>query len=475
MNKDSHQQALDLSDSRRTDPYIAGRARLYNLPYAFVTPERVLVVGAGTGNDVAAALRNAPEAQIDAVEIDPVIARLGRTLHPERPYDAPNVDVIIDDARSFLQKSDEPYDLIVFGFLDSHRLFSHMSSVRMDNYVYTLENFRRVRERLTPDGIAAVTFTIHEKWIADRIFTVMTKAFGHPPLVYQGDGNGWGTTFLIGREPLSPPAGSTRHRRGHGRALRSSPIGAGSRGSYSATEGYLDGSLFSDHAELLTDDWPFLYMRARTIPPNYLLALVLTFLASLVLIWRAVPAIDMKRPCNWNFFALGAAFALLETRAITEIALVFGSTWLTNTIVIGAILIMILLANMVVSRWHPPLRLVYGGLFAVVIIDYLFPLQRLLGLDFWAQVVTAGLRVAAPMFFAGIIFARWFEKTDTPSSALGANLIGAVLGGLLEYLSLVIGLRQLYVFVLLFYLASATIAWRSNEVSSPDRSPVTTA
>ena len=97
----------------------------------------------------------------------------------------------------------------------------------------------------------------------------------------------------------------------------------------------------------------------------------------------------------------------------------------------------------------------------MVIIDYLFPLQRLLGLGFWTQVAAAGLRVAAPMFFAGIIFARWFEQTKTPSTALGANLIGAVFGGLLEYLSLVIGLRQLYVLVLVFYAVSAAFAWRS--------------
>jgi hypothetical protein len=104
---------------------------------------------------------------------------------------------------------------------------------------------------------------------------------------------------------------------------------------------------------------------------------------------------------------------------------------------------------------------VYGGLFAVVIVDYLFPLQTLLGLDFWAQVLAAGVRVAAPMFFAGIIFACWFERTTTPSAALGANLIGAVVGGLLEYLSLVIGLRQLYVLALVFYATSAVLAWRS--------------
>ncbi len=359
VNKDSHQQALNLSDPS-TDPYIAGRARLYNLPYTFTSPERVLIVGAGTGNDAAAALRNAPDARIDAVEIDPVIARLGKSLHPEHPYAADNVNVVVDDARSYLQKSDDKYDLIVFGFLDSHRLFSHMSSVRMDNYVYTLENFRRVRDRLTDDGLVAVTFTIHEKWIADRIFTVMTKAFGHQPLVYQGDSNGWGTTFLVGRQPLTVPDAALVIDK----ATAEGQVFADSdriTWRYSDTEGYLDPSMFSAHAELLTDDWPFLYMRSRSIPPNYLLALILTFIGSVLLVWFAVPSIDMKRPSNWNFFALGAAFALLETRAITEIALVFGSTWMTNTIVIGAILIMILIANMVVRRWHPPLHLGLRG------------------------------------------------------------------------------------------------------------------
>ena len=298
----------------------------------------------------------------------------------------------------------------------------------------------------------------------------MTEAFGHPPLVYQGDSNGWGTTFLIGRDPLTPPDGAAVIDRATGdRELFADTNRITWR--YSDTEGYVAPGLFSDDAELLRDDWPFLYMRSRSIPPNYLLALILTFIGSLILVWRAVPSIDMKRPSNWNFFALGAAFALLETRAITEIALVFGSTWLTNTIVIGAILVMILLANLVVARWHPPLRFVYAGLFAVVVIVYLFPLQRLLGLPFWAQVLAAGLRVAAPMFFAGIIFARWFQQTKTPSSALGANLIGAVLGGLLEYLSLVIGLRHLYLLVLVFYAVSATIAWRSDEFRARD--PVT--
>jgi hypothetical protein len=465
VNKDSHQQALDLSGDTVSNDYIEARQRLYDLPYRMTEANKILVVGAGTGNDVAAALRNAPTAAVDAVEIDPVIASLGTAIHPEHPYDSPRVRVSVDDARSFLQRSDSQYDLIVFGFLDSHRLFSHMSSVRLDNYVYTLENFNRVADRLAPRGLVAVTFTVHEKWIADRIFTVMTAAFGHRPLVYQGDANAWGTTFLIGHQPLQMPANApliddpTARSKVIGNAIRISWL-------YSDVEGFLNPDLFSTEAEMLTDDWPFLYMAQRSVPPNYLFALVLTVLASLVVVWRTVPTVDTYRPSNWNFLLLGAAFALLETRGITEIALVFGSTWLTNTIVIGAILVMILLANLVVSRWRPRLGVVYGGLLLALALDYLLQLQGLLQYGFWVQVAVAGVRVAAPLFFSGIIFARWFERTSTPAAALGANLVGAVIGGLLEYTSLVIGLRELYLLAIAFYAASFLISFR---LPDPDR------
>ena len=454
VNKDSHQQALDLSDRHVGNPWIASRQRLYDLPYRFGQPEKVLVVGAGTGNDVAAALRNAPGATIDAVEIDPVIATLGRELHPEQPYAEPNVRVHIDDARSFLQKSDEQYDLIAFGFLDSHRLFSQMSSVRMDNYVYTAENFESVRDHLAPGGLVAVTFTVHEKWIADRIFTVMEHVFGHAPLVYQGNAEAWGTTFLIGRDELPVPADAKTIDRvtfGEKVVEQSQRI----TWRYSDIEGFVDPAEFSSGEALLTDEWPYLYMRSRSVPANYLIVLVLTVVVSLPLVALTVPRISLRRPSNWNFFLLGAAFALLETRGITEVALVFGSTWITNSIVISAILLMILLANLVVARLPGiALRWVYAALLAALLFNYFVSLRGILELDFWAQVVVSGIQVAGPLFFSGIVFARWFERAEDTSSALGANLMGAVVGGLLEYASLVVGLRQLYLVALLFYALS---------------------
>lgn len=460
VNKDSHQQALDLSDAHIDDPSVASHRRLYEIPYTFAKPRKVLVIGAGTGNDVAAALRRAPDATVDAVEIDPVIAKLGRQLHPERPYSNPNVRVHIDDARSFLQKNDEKYDVIAFGFLDSHRLFSQMSSVRMDNYVYTVQNFENVRRHLAPGGIVAVTFTVHEKWIADRIFTAMAHVWGRDPLVYQGDVHSWGTTLLIGPPDLRVPDGAPTvdHQ-----TLETQVLGQGERRTWRYTpgvEGFIDPSEFSDRSVLLTDEWPYLYMRERGVPANYLIMLGLALVASLALIGFSVSKVDFRRASNWNFLLLGAAFAMLEVKGITEIALVFGSTWITNSIVISAILLMILLANLVVTRTRGvPLRWVYVGLFAALLFNYFVSLRGLLDLGFWLQVIVAGAQVAGPLFFSGIIFARWFERAENTGAALGANLMGAVLGGLLEYGSLAVGLRQLYLVALLFYACSFALTF----------------
>lgn len=463
VNKDALQFPLDLSGRYQQIPRIASEEHQYNLPYTFIHPRRVLVLGAGTGNDVAAALRNAPDATIDAVEIDPVVAQLGRTLHPEHPYLNPRVRVHVTDARSFLQQTSQKYDLIVFGKLDSHRVFSHMSSVRMDNYVYTREDLETVRRRLAPGGIVAMGFVVHQKWIADRLYTLLDRVFGHVPLVYQTDRLAFDTVFFIGNRHLSVPPGAPTisHAQFQQDVLRGDPYGTW---HYSTLQGFLDSSALSTHSTLLSDDWPYLYMQDRTIPANYLIVLVLTILVSVLLIWLTVPRIDFGSPENWNFLLLGAGFALQETKGITDIALLFGSTWITNIIVISSILLVILLANLVVTRWQAaramPLSWIYIALFAVLLFNYFVPLRGLLEYGFWVQVFASGMRVAGPIFFSGIIFARWFERTSTPSSALGANLMGAVVGGLSEYSSLALGLSDLYLLALLFYGLSFALGQR---------------
>src|SRR5262249_32794546 len=144
VNQDSHQQALDLSGRFDRVADLATRRRIYDEPYRFGVNGDVLIVGAGTGNDVAAALR-AGARSVDAVELDPVILEIG-AAHPEAPYRDARVRTVNSDARGYLRRTDRRYDKIVLGYLDSHSLFSAMSSVRLDNFVYTKEFFRELRD-----------------------------------------------------------------------------------------------------------------------------------------------------------------------------------------------------------------------------------------------------------------------------------------------------------------------------------------
>ena len=454
VNRDSHQEALDLSDDAPASEFLASRRHLYDLPYTVSSPADVLILGAGTGNDVAAALR-AGAARVDAVEIDPVIAELGE-LHPERPYADSRVQLYVDDARSFLQKSEREYDLVVFGFLDSHRLFSSMSSVRLDNYMYTVENIENVRRHLGDDGLLALTFTVHEKWIADRLFSLLSQVFGHEPTVYQGNQRAWGTTFLIRSDGPLAPAGPIIGSGQFADEVLSAVQGP--TWAYSATDGFLDSAIFSAATEVPTDDWPYLYMQSRRLPGNYVAVLLFTFVVAVLLIRVTVRRTGLARLENWNFLFLGVAFALLETKGITNIALLFGSTWITSSVVIASILLMILLANLLVL-WAPsiPLVTIYGLLAAVLLFSYFFSLQSLLGLGYEQRLLLAGLQVSLPLLFAGVVFASHFRYVAEPGAALGANLIGAMVGGLLEYSSLLAGQRALFLVALAFYMLSAAV------------------
>jgi hypothetical protein len=132
-----HQQVYSrewLARSFYTWPYEQRRGRRDVAPY-----RHVLVIGAGAGNDVAAALATGAES-VDAVEIDPVLVDLGRRLHPCRPYDDPRVQVAVDDGRSFVRRSTKTYDLIVFALTDSLVKLSALSQLRLENYLFTIES-----------------------------------------------------------------------------------------------------------------------------------------------------------------------------------------------------------------------------------------------------------------------------------------------------------------------------------------------
>ena len=164
-------------------PDLKAAANYYNLPYSLKpNPGRVAIIGAGSGNDVAAALRGGAQ-HVDAIEIDPALEKMGEIFHPEQPFKDKRVTPIINDARAFLRTTNEKFDLIVFGVLDSHTLSSHASSLRLDSYVYTTECFKEARSRLTDNGLICLSFCAMNEKIAKKIYLMLDEAFDHHPPV----------------------------------------------------------------------------------------------------------------------------------------------------------------------------------------------------------------------------------------------------------------------------------------------------
>jgi spermidine synthase len=429
----------------------------YNLPYHFYpNPPRVLVLGAGTGNDVAASLRNGA-GEVDAVEIDPLILKLGRDLHFEHPYSSPRVHAIVDDARSYLQTASKRYDLILFSLLDSQTTNAYYSNIRIDNYVYTVEAMRAVRRLLKPDGIMVVKYWVETPWIGGRLLELVTTSFDSPPVQVGAVNTGYGTPgrFFI-----------------CGSAAR---IDAAMKDPALAEYVRRRSTFPTESARTTTDDWPYFYQREPGVPT----IIVLISAALVPLCWLLLRATGTTgRGIEWHFFFLGAGFLLLETQIISKMALVFGTTWVVNSVVIAALLLLIVGANLVVeSRPQFPVAAAYAGIFATTAIAYFTPLRLLLFSSLALKMLAASLVLCLPVFFAGIVFIRSFAAAGFRGEALGSNLFGALVGGLLESASYWFGLRFLLILAAGLYLASWLTLLRRTEpsparVGSPGVPPV---
>jgi spermidine synthase len=407
----------------------------YELPYRVRPrpPERVAIVGAGTGNDVAAALRSGASF-VDAIEIDPAIQELGRMYHPERPYSDPRVRFVNDDARSFLRTTPGRYDLIVYGLLDSHTLLSHASSVRLDSFVYTVEGLREARAKLRDDGVVSLSFAVLSRELGRKIYLMMREAFdGHPPVCVYAEYDG-SVIFLQAKNG--------------GLELTMELLAR--TGFMDVTGTFADPAL---RADVSTDDWPFFYMPRRVYPRSYLFMVGLLLLLSLALFASFIG--DRPRFSHSAFFFLGAGFMLVETKGITELGLALGNTWQVIGVVIAGVLVMAYLANGVVAALR--IRRPFW--------PYLFLLASLaLGLAVSRgggfAPTTAGrlatvLVLTCPLFFSGIVFSTLIAGTEALSGVMAVNLLGAMCGGLLEYNSMYFGFQFLYWLAIALYLAAA--------------------
>jgi len=449
--------------------------------------ENVLIIGAGSGNDVAAALTHGAQ-HVDAVEIDPAINDIGRAEHPNHPYSDPRVTIHIDDGRSFLRKTHQKYDLVIYALVDSLVLHSGYSNLRLESFLFTREAFADVKTTLKPNGMFAVYNYFRQGWIVARIQKMAAEVFGSKPLVMSlphidsiraGDQISNQISFILMGSANSPLSAITRrfeqhesfwiHKVPHPNDTINGfgPRPVVSTGSPESEWNRFAPTLIDTRGvdRFPSDDWPFLYLRDAAIPGLNIRSMLLIGVLSLAVLYLIGPVRSLRM--NWQMFFLGAGFMLLETKGVVHMALLFGSTWIVNSVVFFAILVMVLASNLYVWAFRPRTLWIYYGLLAAsLIVNIIVPMNVFLALPGWQKTVVSCAVIFVPVFFAGIVFGASFRDSAHPDLDFGSNIAGAILGGLSESFSLLVGFNHMLVIALAFYLLSALLR-RSLPVKVP--------
>ena len=397
----------------------------------------VLVIGAGSGNDVAVALERDAE-HIDAVEIDQRLMDLAKTGHPDEPYADPRVDVHIDDGRAFLERSDKKWDRILLALPDSLALVQGQSAIRLESYLFTVEALEAAKEHLKPGGSFAMYNYYRQDWLVDRYANTMASVFDQPPCVSR-----W-PVFSLAVLTASDDA---------------SALDCPDEEVWSSASG----------DDPVRDDRPFPYLRNRAIPTDYLLAggamLGLSVVAVIAILGvgrQLTSAVQYA-----DLFFMGVAFMLLETKSVTQFALLFGTTWFVNSLVFLGVLLSVLVAVAVSRRvtFRRP-ALLYGVLLAALALAFVVPPSSLLELAVVPRFVAAVTLAFFPIFTANLVFTQRFKSTSSSTVAFGVNLLGAMVGGLMEYTALITGFRGLLVLVAIAY-GLAFLTGRKHLVAVP--------
>jgi hypothetical protein len=265
-------------------------------------------------------------------------------------------------------------------------------------------------------------YNYYETWLRDRYAGTLAEVYGKPPCVEVGDP-------LAGRRQavLTDGAGATVNCKTPWKPVAVSEP---------------------------TDDYPFPYLLHRTIPSFYWHTLLLMLAASVLLIGVAGGSVrvlgGMRRYVDLAF--MGGAFLLLETKNVVQFALLFGTTWFVNSLVFAGVLLSVWAA--VETARHvklPPPWVLYALLVAALVVAWVVPADSLLTLSpvprFFAAVAVA----FAPIYLANLVFSQRFAAVGSSTVAFAANLLGAIVGGMLEYLSMVTGYRALLIVVAALY------------------------
>jgi hypothetical protein len=298
-----------------------------------------------------------------------------------------------------------------------------MSQLRLENYIFTEDSIRKAYSLLRENGDLLFYNHYRQPWLLEKLQLTIRDAVGKYPQILREQGD---FAMLIVRR----------------------------NNQESVSE-----SLKISDVSPATDDWPFPYLRERIIPKIYLFVMagLSSFVILLVLLVHFASRQEEQESglaLKLAFLFMGVAFLLLETKSVIQFSLLFGTTWLNNSLVFLGVLVLVLLANWTAAwiqkAWLLPVS--YFLLIGMCLFAFWFPLSNLLSVSNPAiRFVLASLLTFSPIFFANLIFSTAFRNQKVAEHLFGWNLIGATIGGILEYVSMAVGYNTLTAIVAFCY------------------------
>jgi hypothetical protein len=473
--------------------------------YALLEQPKILSIGSGGGVDILTALV-CGATDITAVEVNPIIVdvMLGRYAdYSGRVYLTPEVRVVTDEARSYIRRSGEKYDVIQAGYVDTYAATAAGAFALTENTLYTREAFVDYLDHLTPRGIIAFQRYYEEQpQQGIRLVSIALAALqergktepGRHVAVLRVQER---ASVLVKNDPFSPE--DVTRLTAHCEAAEIELVAApGHYGDdlYGQLLTAADPWAVVDAYELdispTTDDRPFFfytvkpttfwrglflrsgeYQHSRAV---FLLTALLfvVFLLSLVIL--LLPALVRRQSFNLAslpaliyFAALGLGFMMVEIGMLQRLMLFLGHPTLALSVVLCSLLISAGLG----SAWTAPLSLAQTEsrlrtyLLAVVILSaitaFVWPpiFQALVGLPRMGRVLLAILSLFPVGFFLGTAFPLGIRRLSSTRSELipwawAVNGATSVLGSVL---AMVVAINSGFTVTLLVGAACYVVAW----------------
>lgn len=391
---------------------------IHQVPFesALKKTDEVLILGSGGGTaDVREALIRGSE-HITAVEIDPTFVELGKAIDTYKTYYNDKVSLIIEDARNYLNNTDNTFDFIYFPFLDSQVTVTNSNRFRLDSFLFTREGLQQAYDKLNDDGVLFINFCSSTPWLKQRFFDVLLSIDDNVRAYYKS--NSCWMLYVVSK----------------GREV-------------SINRNAYDSDL-TDYFKQIppltipTDDWPFLYNFSKTIPSDYLKLLIMTFLLFLALVSLVSPIklsglTGKSSFINIYGFFSGAAFFFLQLRTISIYIPVFGATYKSQAIVIVATILASLIGSLLSYRFDNKVNiafvwlLLFLSLINIVLSQYYFPPMAT---GSFILKLTHFTNYLMPLLLSGYIYLHYLSELSSNEviNIQKYNLLGGVLGGILE-------------------------------------------